>query len=53
MLHRLLNMIQSIDDLSHDDYKDRIRARNKLRGKILLVLFGIILAGCLFVRIIT
>ncbi len=53
MVNRLLSMMQTAEDLRHEDYKDRIKARNKMRAKIILVLFGLVAIGCLFVRIIT
>ncbi len=53
MLHRLFSIIQTVDDLRHEDYKERIKARNKKRLIIIGVLLAIVIAGCLFVRIIT
>ena len=55
MLHRLLHMISTADSIKNnpDDWRDKLNERSKSKGKVVLVLFAVILVLCLFVRIIT
>ena len=55
MLHRLLHMISTADLIKNnpDDWRDKLNERSKSKGKVVLVLFAVILVLCLFVRIIT
>ena len=55
MLHRLLHLISTADLIKNnpDDWRDKLNERSKSKGKVVLVLFAVILVLCLFVRIIT
>lgn len=55
MLHRLLHMISTADLIKSnpDDWRDKLKEKNKTKGKAVLVIFAVILVLCLFVRIIT
>ena len=55
MLDGLLLMISTGDLINYnpDDWRDKLIDRSKSKGKVVLVLFAVILVLCLFVRIIT
>ena len=45
MLHRLLHMISTADLIKNnpDDWRDKLNERSKSKGKVVLVLFAVIL----------
>ncbi len=53
MLDRLLHIISTLNIMRNDDWRERIKQRNKIRLKIIAVLFAVVIVGCLFVRIIS
>ncbi|MBQ3566271.1 MAG: hypothetical protein IJA12_03750 [Oscillospiraceae bacterium] len=53
MLKSFLRLVTTIETLQHDDWRERIKARNKVRAKILLVLSAIIVVLLVVIRFIT
>lgn len=53
MLDRLLQIISSLDIMRHDDWRERMQRKNGVRAKLAAVIFGIVIVGCLLVRVIS
>lgn len=53
MLDRLLKMISSIDTMRHDDWRERMQRKNSVRANLAAAIFGIVIVGCLIVRVIS
>lgn len=53
MLKSFLRLIDTAETMQHDDWRERIKAKNKVRLKIVSALFAIVLVLLLFVRVIT
>lgn len=53
MLRAFLRLLDTAETMQHDDWRERLKAKNKVRAKIILVLSAIIVALLIFLRIIT
>jgi len=53
MLKSFLRLITTVETLQHDDWRERIKARNKIRAKILLVILALIIVGLIVIKFIT
>ena len=53
MLNAFLRLLETAETMQHEDWQERLKAKNKVRAKILLVLVAIIVVLLIFLRIIT